>query len=75
MLSLLLDVGVFLLGVVLLSLASVVSPLILLFIVAGEVTAAWRRRVEGLELLVVAVAVADVVHSRSGGTGGAEKRF
>ena len=39
----------FLLGVVLLSLASVVSPLDLLFIVAGEVTAAWRTRVEGLE--------------------------
>ena len=67
--------GFFLLGVVLLSLASVVSPLVLLFIVAGELTAAWRTRVEGLESLVVVVAVADVAHSRSGGTGGAEKRF
>ena len=41
--------GVFLLGVVLMSLAQAVSPLVLLFLVAGEVTAAWRTRVEGLE--------------------------
>ena len=41
---------VFLFGVVLLSLASAVSTLVLLFLVAGEMTAAWRTRVEGLEL-------------------------
>ena len=72
---------VFLLGIVLLPLVSaVLTPGFLLFVVAGEVTAAWRTRVESLEsphLRDLAESLPTVLASQvaGGGRGGGGSRW